>query len=100
MQQSDNSSRSERISQLINQYLTLISSDHHKTKDGYFYIEKTWAGYDSEEVIPMYVASHPGYLNDFVGPKRYTEKSAEEDMINFLEEIIRDWKPADWGDWE
>jgi hypothetical protein len=28
---------------------------------------------------------------------RYTEQAAEEDMIKFLEELIDNWQPDNWG---
>ena len=83
---------SERISDLINQYIELIKDSYHKTKDGYFWIERVWAGYD-DNPSPRYQALHSGYLNKLEAPKRYTESASEEDMIKFLEEIIENWEP-------
>lgn len=86
---------SEIISELIEQYLVLIRDSHHKSKDGYFWIDKTWRGYDNS-IIPRYRAIHQGYLNELDGPERYTEEAAEQDMIKFLEEIIKDWQENDY----
>lgn len=84
-------SENRDISDLIEQYLILIKDSHHKIKDGYFWIEKNWSGYD-DQIIPKYTAMHTGYLNELHGPNRYTEKAAEEDMRQFLIDIINDWK--------
>jgi len=90
-------SNSKMISKLINKYLNLIKVDHHKTKDGYFKIETIWDGYD-DAVPPTYVAIHNGYLNKLEGHPRNRYESAEEDMIEFLERIIAEYQPEDWGE--
>ena len=88
---------SERITKLIEKYSALIANDHHKSRDGYFWIDKFWDAYSEKELVPKYQAMHAGYLNELNGTKRYTEEAAEKDMIEFLEQIIADWKPEDWG---
>jgi len=88
---------SYRITELINQYLNLIKDDHHKTKDGYFRIESIWDGY-GKSIPPTYVAIHNGYLNKLEGHPRNRYESAEEDIIEFLERIIAEYQPEDWGE--
>lgn len=90
----------ERISELIDEYTRLIAHEHHKTKDGYFYVEVEWDGY-AEEVYPKFTAIHNGYLHELKGKPRYTYDAAELDLLEFLEEIVENvktWEPEEeWG---
>ena len=82
----------ERIAELVHQYALLIAGSHHKYRDGYFAIERSWNAYDlNQEPITKYIAVHPGYLNRLEAKERYTEEAAEKDLIKFLEEIIESW---------
>lgn len=86
------------ISELADIYLKRIAKDHHKTKDGYFYIECEWAGYDSYATVPRFRAIHNGYINEIRKPvNRNTFHEAAEDLRDFLVECIAEYKDEDWG---
>lgn len=83
------------ISELIKQYTARLAGDHHKTRDGYFYIKCTWDAWGND-LRPKFKAEHPGYINNLDdSPERDTFDEAVEDLRNFLIEAIADYVPED-----
>lgn len=76
------------IKQLLQEWQKTISADHHKSKDNYFFITKTYDyGEDSGWVV-----SHDGYLNEWESPSFATPQLAEQYLAAKLREMIKDYK--------
>jgi hypothetical protein len=82
------------ISELIKQYTGRISGDHHKSRDGYFFIRCAWYAWGND-LGPKFQADHPGYINKLEAPWRDPFDEAVEDLRNFLIEAIADYVPED-----
>lgn len=77
----------DTIQDLVGVWCKAISTDHHKTKDCYFYIETKWAFGEP----PTFVAHHSGYIAEpFTGKERSIFEGAEHDLRKYLIEIITD----------
>lgn len=75
----------DSVKELAGIWCKAISTDHHKTRDCYFYIETKWA-YGED---PKFVAVHNGYVaRDLVGKERDSFEEAEADLRKFMTEII------------
>lgn len=94
-----------RVSDLTSIWRQIVGTDHHKHKDGVFFVTKVW-GWDDE----YFYASHDGYFGgDLFGAERKTFEEAERDLETFLVNQIRDqykWatrvmaSPEDWPEAE
>ena len=72
---------SDRIHALAEVWREMISTDHHKTKDGYFAVVKSWS-YDH---AARYHAEHNAYIgDDLYGDYRESYAEAEADLIKHL----------------
>lgn len=77
------------VARMVEFWCKLVSLDHCKTRDMYFYIHKTWA-YGNE---PTYQADHSGYVaHEWSGPRRSTYGEALRDLHDFLVRIIGEQK--------
>lgn len=81
---SDGKAIEGQIMSLIREYLSIISADHHKSRDLIFLIEKRFDG-NKESIV--YACSHPGYCNEW-----YDEfpdyRSAAQFMVTQLQDAI------------
>lgn len=78
------------IAVLIKEYVSLISGDHHKHKDGVFTIDRTFDGFSEEA---YWYAFHPGYIFEF-GEQFPTYEAAAEFMKTELRSMIE--KAKQW----
>lgn len=75
----------DRVHALAEVWREMISTDHHKSKDGYFAVVKSWS-YDHEA---RYHAEHDAYIGeDLLGSYRSTYAEAEMDLIGHLLTMI------------
>ena len=95
---------SDRVHALAEVWREMIATDHHKHKDGYFAIIKSWS-YDYEA---RYHAEHNAYIGeDLYGEYRLTYAEAENDLIQHLLDQIekkRKWATdvmasEEWAEW-
>lgn len=78
---------SDRVHSLAEVWRKMISTDHHKSKDGYFCVIKSWS-YDH---AVKYHAEHNAYIgDDLYGPYRDTYAQAEADLITHILKQIKD----------
>ncbi len=71
----------QEIVKLTAQYYELVSQDHHKDKDCYFYINKVW-GFGQK---PIYRVIHEGYVSVIV-----TEEFADYELAaKFLRDSLK-----------
>ena len=81
----------DRVHELAQVWREMIATDHHKHKDGYFAIIKSWS-YDHQA---RYHAEHDAYIGeDLFGKYRSTYAEAENDLIQHLLNMIeyqRNW---------
>lgn len=74
-----------RVSELAEIWRQLVGLDHHKHRDGVFFVTKKW-DYDGES----FYAEHNGYIApEWNGEERATFEEAEADLIKFLIDQIR-----------
>ena len=73
---------------LIDVYYDLISLDHHKTKDTYFYVQTIM----QPNAKVAYRAVHDGYCHELGeygdGPSRDTYRQACQDLVDALKSFI------------
>jgi len=78
---------SDRVHELAEIWRKMISTDHHKHKDGYFFISKSWS-YDHSA---KYHAKHDAYIGeDLFGPYRDSYAEAEADLIAHIIKQIKE----------
>lgn len=78
---------SDRINELANIWREMISGEHHKHKDGYFWIECSW-DYGKPA---RYTACHNAYIGEsLTGPERGSFEVARQDLENHILELIRE----------
>lgn len=93
------------IQELAEVYYSLISMDHHKTRDTWFGIQTIVQPYEPVK----YFAQHAGYISEIGkygdGPYRSTYDEALADMVSELKKFIENQldfanrvlaEPADW----
>ena len=77
----------DRVNQLAEIWREAISGEHHKHKDGYFYIECFW---DYGKPV-RYVAMHNAYIGeDLIGPERGSFEVARQDLEKHILQMLRD----------
>lgn len=95
---------SDRVHALAEVWREMIATDHHKHKDGYFAVIKSWS-YDHEA---RYHAEHEAYIGeDLFGAYRSTYAEAENNLIQHLLAMIekqRKWATEvmadkEWQEW-
>lgn len=90
--------KEERVLLLTRFWYDYVSCDHHKDRDGHFYINKKWS-YGNE---PVYRVEHYGYMAEYRGNEEFsTYNEALDALIAFLEgEVAEAYQniPHDWED--
>ena len=84
---------SDRVHALAEVWREIVAIDHHKHKDGFFSIIKSWS-YDHQA---QYHAEHSAYVgDDLCSPYRTTYAEAENDLIEHLLKMIE--KHRNWAE--
>jgi len=79
---------SDRVHELAQVWREMIAIDHHKHKDGQFFVTKVW-DYDSPK--PEYYAEHHAYIgDDLYGSRHGTYAQAEVDLANHILKQIKE----------
>jgi len=89
----------DTLGDLIKEYLSYITSDHHKRCDMFFSIEKAW---DCGE-FKGYRVVHQGYVNEDISEFFKTNADAEVYLINLLRGWIADeieWRESEKNETE
>jgi len=72
--------------ELINEYLSYITQDHHKRRDMDFWIEKRWSHGD----LLGYRVMHDGYCHEYFSRYYATYAEAEADLKQVLKQWIKE----------
>jgi hypothetical protein len=77
---------------LINEYLSYITKDHHKSRDMTFIIQKVW----SYGEFKGYRVVHEGYVNEEVSDYFETYQLAEQHLNKTLQSWIKEEKEVEY----
>jgi len=78
----------EEITELTEEWYTLIGPDHHKDRDCHWCIETKWSYGQS----PLYTIQHYGYIIDEFSETWKTYELALERLKELLKEEIKQYK--------
>ena len=79
----------DRVTELTDEWRSLVVKDHCKDRDFHFHIQTTW----SYGLPPKYFVQHYGYiLHDFEEQEYSTYDEALDYLIEFLTKAIEDEK--------
>ena len=86
----------DEITNLTEEWYSLIGSDHHKDRDCHWYIETKWSyGYP-----PVYTVHHYGYIVNEIEEECDTYNAAllklKEILVNEINEYKSDNEESDW----
>jgi hypothetical protein len=69
-----------KLQKLFDEYCRIISSDHHKSSDGYFTIQYDYDGFSNDSKnTQWWSVEHDGYINYF--------KAAGNDLMSLLDSL-------------
>ena len=77
-------SRQDKIYALTSEWCNLVATDHHKDRDMHFHVDIKYS-YGS---LPVYVASHEGYIEGRFSATFSTLEEAEEYLIKKLSVMV------------
>jgi hypothetical protein len=80
----------QEITNLTQEWYTLIGSDHHKDRDCHWYVETVWS-YGNK---PEYIIRHYGYILDEIEERWNSYDLALGRLKEILEEKIKEEKES------